>query len=117
MVLLGRTRMAGGQRFKMIKQYIDQMLRNISDGGKPITLGEFDDTLIHDFVKQTKGYSGREINKLVIAWQSAAYGNANAFIDEAMMRKVLLESKESKKQKQSWLSKEEIANMTRDSNR
>jgi ATPase family AAA domain-containing protein 3A/B len=105
------------ERFRMIKQYIDQMLKNVSDGGKPITLGEFDDNLIHDIVKQTKGYSGREINKLVIAWQSAAYGNANAFIDEAMMRKVLAESKESKRQKQSWLSKEEIANMTRDSSR
>ena len=45
--------------------------------------------------------SGREINKLVIAWQSAAYGNTNAFIDEAMMRKVLAESKESKRQKKS----------------
>lgn len=105
------------ERFRMIKQYIDQMLKNVSDGAKPITLGEFDDSLIHDIVKQTKGYSGREINKLVIAWQSAAYGNANAFIDEAMMRRVLAESKESKRQKQSWLSKEEIANMTRDSSR
>lgn len=102
------------ERFRMIKQYIDQMLRNVTDGAKPITLGDFDDALIHDIVKQTKGYSGREINKLVIAWQAAAYGNVNAFIDESVMRKVLAESKESKRQKQGWLSKEEIANLTRD---
>ncbi len=103
------------ERFKMINQYIDQLLRKTDGGSKSITLGDISDNFLHDVVKQTKGYSGREINKLVIAWQSAAYGNVNAFLDEAMMRKVLAESKETKRQKQGWLSKEEIANMTRDS--
>jgi ATPase family AAA domain-containing protein 3A/B len=60
----------------------------------------------------TDGYSGREISKLAIAWQAAAYGTDSAVLNAEMFLQVLEESKESKRQKKRWLSDKEIENLT-----
>ena len=40
-----------------------------------ITLDFDRDEVIDSVVQRTEGFSGREISKLVIAWQAAAYGS------------------------------------------
>lgn len=103
------------ERLRMLHQYVDQMLKSPQDGAKQISLINFSDDFIENIAKQTSGYSGREISKLVIAWQAAAYGNQNAVLDDQIMLRVLKESQDSKSQKRSWLSKEEILHLTCDS--
>ena len=62
----------------------------------------------------TEGFSGREISKLAIAWQAAAYGTETATLDGEMLRAVLHQQIVTKDQKKLWLSKEEINNLVRD---
>ena len=38
--------------------------------------------LVQSMVERIEGFSGREINKLAVAWQAAAYGQANATLDK-----------------------------------
>eukprot|EP00968_Pinguiococcus_pyrenoidosus_P001830 scaffold90_cov264-Pinguiococcus_pyrenoidosus.AAC.24 len=54
--------------------------------------------------KDTEGFSGREIAKLVIAWQAAAYGTENAELNVELMKQVLKEQKESRRIKAVWES-------------
>jgi len=93
------------ERRRMIEQYIHKYLLNPAPGSKHIVvLDGVDDATLNAFAHATEGFSGREISKLAIAWQAAAYGNENATIDDAMLAKVLEESKDSKRQKMSWIS-------------
>lgn len=102
------------ERLRMIIQYMDKYLLHPPMGSKVINVVGIDETVLRSVATVTEGYSGREISKLAIAWQAAAYGTANATIDKALLEEVLAESKNSKKQKSSWLSKEELGNLVRD---
>lgn len=73
-----------------------------------------DAKFINQLAGATAGFSGREISKLAIAWQAAAYGTANATIDVALMQMVLEENQASKKQKLSWVSREEAERLVHD---
>ena len=99
------------QRLQMITLYMDKYLLHPPAGSKPITVQGVDESLLRSFAQETVGYSGREISKLAIAWQAAAYGSADATIDAEMLRSVLRDSQDSKKQKQQWLNRE-IASRT-----
>lgn len=35
---------------------------------------------MHKISSQTHGFSGRELSKLVVAWQASAYGSMNAVL-------------------------------------
>ena len=102
------------ERLRMIIQYMDKYLLHPPMGSKPIAVNGIDESVLRSVATATEGYSGREISKLAIAWQAAAYGTANATIDKALLEQVLEESKSSKRQKSSWLSKEEAENLVRD---
>jgi ATPase family AAA domain-containing protein 3A/B len=105
-----------GERVKMIVQYISMYLSNPAKGGKPIQVdSDIDEECIVSVAKDTQGFSGREISKLAIAWQAAAYGTKRATIDKELFLQVLEEMKESKKMKQSWLTTAEAERMTSDS--
>ena len=103
------------ERVKMISQYMETYLTNPTMGAKRIDVTGIDQDLILKVAAETEGYSGREISKLAIAWQAAAYGTEKATLDANMFLSVLKESKESKTRKLSWLSKEEIDAKVRDS--
>ena len=103
------------ERKKMIIQYLDMYLINPAKGSKPITVNpDIDEETIESVAKETSGFSGREISKLAIAWQAAAYGTENATIDKSLFLLVLAEMKNSKLQKQSWLTEAEAVRMTND---
>jgi ATPase family AAA domain-containing protein 3A/B len=101
-------------RVRMISQYIDMYLLHPPAGAKSIVVDGLDETLLRSFAAATEGFSGREISKLAIAWQSAAYGTVNATIDVEMMTEVLQDSLLSKKMKKSWLSVEDAQRLTSD---
>lgn len=104
------------ERLRMITQYIDSFLLNPPKGSRPITVLDVDEALLRSFATSTDGYSGREISKLAIAWQAAAYGTADAKIDKELMIQVLNESKNSKRQKLSWISPKDLERLTMDAN-
>jgi ATPase family AAA domain-containing protein 3A/B len=55
--------------------------------------------------KVTEGFSGRQLSKLVIAWQAAAFGSIDNTLDHAMMLKVLDQHLQQQEQKGTWLRK------------
>ena len=103
------------ERLRMITQYMDIFLLNPPIGSKPITVSGVDENLLRAFATATEGYSGREISKLAIAWQAAAYGTETAAIDEELLQQVLQEMHISKQQKLRWVSDEDAARLTTDS--
>jgi len=102
------------ERVRMISQYMDSFLLHPPAGSKTITVEGVDEALIRSFASATEGYSGREISKLAIAWQAAAYGTDNATIDVDLLQQVLRESKHSKQQKLSWISPVDLKRLTID---
>ena len=102
------------ERVKMISQYMEMYLTNPVGNAKKIDISGIDEDSIKAVAAATEGYSGREISKLAIAWQAAAYGTENSTLTSEIFVKVLEESKDSKKQKMGWLSAEEIENRVKD---
>ncbi len=103
------------ERLRMIEQYMSMYLLHPPAGAKAIVVNDVSEDLFKEFAKATEGYSGREISKLAIAWQAAAYGSENAVIDATALREVLEETKVSKKQKMSWISPIDAQRLTSDS--
>jgi ATPase family AAA domain-containing protein 3A/B len=91
------------ERLRMITLYMDRYLLHPPSGSKQIIVNEVEDATLHSFAVATEGYSGREVSKLAIAWQAAAYGTSNATIGLELLSQVLAESKESKRQKLAWI--------------
>merc|ERR1712000_734488 len=102
-------------RLRMITQYMNQYLIHPPPGSKQITVTGIEEDTIKTVAERTEGFSGREISKLAIAWQAAAYGTDSATLDADLLLQVLDESIDSKKKKQLWLSKEEVENLVSDS--
>lgn len=103
------------ERLKMIANYMEKYLQNPPAGSKRITVTGVDEATLETFAHATEGFSGREISKLAIAWQAAAYSTANATIDAEVLAKVLEESKESKRQKMAWISPADAEKLIRNS--
>lgn len=103
-----------GERMRMLSQYLDQYLLHPPQGSRPITVEGVDEDVLGEVARTIEGYSGREISKLAIAWQAAAYGTDDTTLTVELLNEVLMESLQSKTQKRSWLSEEEVASMTRD---
>ena len=50
---------------------------------------EFTSELINDIANKTEGFSGRELNKLVVAWHDAAFATPEAVLTPELMYKEL----------------------------
>lgn len=92
------------ERLAMIKQYFEHYVVNpASRKSKVIKLHEDINEAIFDRIAtQTKGFSGREISKLAIAWQSAAYGTKNSMITSAILTECLEHHLTAHVQKEEW---------------
>jgi ATPase family AAA domain-containing protein 3A/B len=104
-----------GERMRMLSQYMDQYLLHPPQGSRRITVEGVDEEVLGEVATKIEGYSGREISKLAIAWQAAAYGTDDTVLDVKLLNEVLVDSLQSKFQKRNWLSEEEVASMARDS--
>jgi len=100
------------ERQEMLKMYFDQMIVNnvnnaLSSGPfrRPQQIKIDDDVtseLLDKIAQQIEGYSGREISKLVIGWQAAAYGTVNCVLSKNLVDRVLDNSLEQHMQKKRW---------------
>jgi len=103
------------ERLRMITQYMEMYLLKPVGGSRQIVVEEgVDDAMLRSFAQRTEGYSGREISKLAIAWQAAAYGTVDATMSVELLEQVLMESKRSKEQKFKWISPEDLNRLTID---
>lgn len=89
------------QRREMFELYINKLLRRAEvqvklPGDQPW------DAFWDDAVARTKGFSGREIEKLVIGWQAAGYGSPSAQLDVDEAKQVLEDHVHQKVMKESW---------------
>ena len=55
--------------------------------------------------KVTEGFSGRQLSKLAIAWQAAAFGSIDNTLTYSLMLRVLDQHLQQQEQKSSWLKK------------
>lgn len=95
------------ERKRMITQYMEMYLINTPPSSQKIVVEGVEEDILNEFAQQTEGYSGREISKLAIAWQAAAYGTVDAKINVELLREVLKDTQNSKRQKLSWISPED----------
>ena len=92
------------ERLRMLTQYVNKYILYTEPGAKPIIAEGVSEALLREVAMDTDGFSGREISKLVIAWQAAAYGTSEAKLDAFLCRQVLEEARSSKRKKLGWLS-------------
>lgn len=102
------------ERLAMISSYMDKYLLRPPPGSRPIAVEGIDEGILRTVAKETDGYSGREISKLAIAWQAAAYGSDKAVLTAELCMQVLKESRETKVQKIGWLKREQVHSLTSD---
>lgn len=93
------------ERVRMLAQYFERLIQNPSNSkyAKPIVVEEdIDNKWFESIAKRIGGFSGREIAKLVIAFQAAAYGSSTSVIDKEMMENVLTNHLQAHRQKEVW---------------
>ncbi|GBG34886.1 ATPase family AAA domain-containing protein 3 [Hondaea fermentalgiana] len=98
------------ERETMLKMYFDKLIVNntksastgMFGGPKQITVDGVDDAQLTAIAQKLNGFSGREISKLVIGWQAAAYGTSDAVLNKALVDRVLDNSLEQHMTKMKW---------------
>lgn len=92
------------ERRKMIGLYIEKYLLNPpGKWARKVTTVDIGEEEIERVVAETKGFSGRAISKLAIAWQAAAYGTDGAILDQETFFKTVEHHKKSMSQKDDWI--------------
>lgn len=89
------------ERENMLTLYVNRLLRRASvpiklPGDQPWS------GFWKEVVDGTDGFSGREMEKLVIGWQAAGYGSRSAELDIDEAREVLSDHVQQKHMKESW---------------
>ncbi|KAL4110917.1 hypothetical protein PRIC1_002601 [Phytophthora ramorum] len=91
------------ERVRMLKQYFDDYIRAPKNSrAKKIYVEGIEDSDFEDLAARIDGFSGRELSKLVIAFQAAAYGSQTSVFDKEMMTKVLDHHLTAHTQKEAW---------------
>jgi ATPase family AAA domain-containing protein 3A/B len=107
---------SGEERLKMINMYMKKYLSEPpSTWSKKVAVDEaITEVEIANVAKQTEGWSGREISKLAIAWQSAAYGTDGAKLSLETYKDVVVQQSAGKTMKDMWLEEARAEKMARD---
>ncbi|XP_013774711.1 ATPase family AAA domain-containing protein 3-A-like [Limulus polyphemus] len=98
------------ERERMVRLYFDKfVLQPATEGKRRLKVAQFDySKLCSDIAKVTEGLSGREIAKLGVAWQAAAYASEDGVLTEKMIMERVWDSVEQHKQKVQWQTAEEL---------
>ena len=92
------------ERRKMIALYVEKYLLNPPGRwAKKVTTVDIGDEEIERVVQESRGFSGRAISKLAIAWQAAAYGTEGAILDRETFFDTLEHFKKSLAKKEEWV--------------
>ncbi|KTF87932.1 hypothetical protein cypCar_00044446 [Cyprinus carpio] len=85
------------------------LYRTGEQSNKRLKLAQFDYGLkCSEIAKRVKGMSGREISKLAVAWQAAAYSSEDGVLTEAMIDARVDDAVRQHQQKMDWLHGEGV---------
>mmetsp|Transcript_11263 Transcript_11263/g.22671 ORF Transcript_11263/g.22671 Transcript_11263/m.22671 type:complete len:626 (-) Transcript_11263:41-1918(-) len=93
------------ERLDLLKLYFRHYIENKGESAgqaKAILVSGITDDDFARAADATEGFSGREISKLAIAWQAAAYGSEAAEIDQPLFHSVLRNHLHQKATKNLW---------------
>lgn len=83
-------RPAFDQRLQMLRLFVEQYLHHKKSGRAIIEVDpSLDDKFLEDVAKRTEGMSGRQIAKLVLAFQSAVFGSGTTRLTHGLAQTVL----------------------------
>ncbi|XP_013861810.1 ATPase family AAA domain containing 3 [Austrofundulus limnaeus] len=99
------------ERERLVRLYFDKYVLEPATGGRQrMKLAQFDyGKKCSEIAKRTEGMSGREISKLGVAWQAAAYSSEDGVLTEAMIDARVDDAIKQHHQKMDWLRGEEEA--------
>lgn len=97
------------ERERLVRLYFDKfVLQPAAEGKRRLKVAPFDYTsLCSKIAHMTDGLSGREIAKLGVAWQAAAYASEDGVLTEPMVMSRVEDSIRSHKMKVRWQSEQE----------
>ncbi|XP_038579206.1 ATPase family AAA domain-containing protein 3-like [Micropterus salmoides] len=93
------------ERERLVRLYFDKfVLGPATTGRQRLKVAQFDYGLkCSDIAKRAEGMSGREISKLGVAWQAAAYSSEDGVLTEAMIDSRVDDAIKQHAQKMDWL--------------
>ncbi|KAJ8395142.1 hypothetical protein AAFF_G00035980, partial [Aldrovandia affinis] len=96
------------ERDRLVRLYFDRfVLGPATTGRQRLKLAKFDyGEKCVEIAKQVEGMSGREISKLGVAWQAAAYSSEDGVLTEAMIDARVADAVLQHLQKMDWLARE-----------
>lgn len=96
------------ERERLVRLYFDKyVLQPATEGKQRLKLAQFDySKKCSELAKVTEGMSGREISKLGVAWQAAAYASEDGVLTEAMIDARVADAVRQHQQKMMWLKAE-----------
>ncbi|TKS71793.1 ATPase family AAA domain-containing protein 3-A [Collichthys lucidus] len=99
------------ERERLVRLYFDKYVLEPATGGRQrMKLAQFDyGKKCSEIAKRTGGMSGREISKLGVAWQAAAYSSEDGVLTEAMIDARVDDAVKQHIQKMDWLHAEDDA--------
>uniref|UniRef100_A0A8C2Z8R1 ATPase family AAA domain containing 3A n=1 Tax=Cyclopterus lumpus TaxID=8103 RepID=A0A8C2Z8R1_CYCLU len=102
------------ERERLVRLYFDKYVLEPATGGRQrMKLAQFDyGQKCSDIAKRTEGMSGREISKLGVAWQAAAYSSEDGVLTEAMIDARVDDAFKQHLQKMDWLHGDEVTHGT-----
>ncbi|XP_066597233.1 ATPase family AAA domain-containing protein 3A homolog isoform X2 [Prorops nasuta] len=97
------------ERERLVRLYFDKfVLQPAMEGKKRLKVAQFDyGALCSKVAKITEGMSGRELSKLGVAWQDAAYTSEDGVLTEEMVMRTCREAIEEHKQRVNWQNEQE----------
>lgn len=97
------------ERERLVRLYFDKfVLEPAASGKRRLKVAQFDyGKLCSEMARITEGMSGREIAKLGVAWQAAAYASEDGVLTEKMVMARCLDAIKQHRQKVEWQSEQE----------
>ncbi|CAH2012496.1 unnamed protein product [Acanthoscelides obtectus] len=97
------------ERERLIRMYFQKfVLEPAAEGKRRLKVDNFDYSAICSKIAQmTEGMSGREIAKLGVAWQAAAYASPDGILTEKMVLDKVQDHVKQHRQKVEWQSEQE----------
>ncbi|XP_070824622.1 ATPase family AAA domain-containing protein 3-like [Chaetodon trifascialis] len=99
------------ERERLVRLYFDKFVLGPATAGRQrLKLAQFDyGQKCSDIAKRAEGMSGREISKLGVAWQAAAYSSEDGVLTEAMIDSRVDDAIKQHAQKMDWVLMEAVA--------
>lgn len=98
-----------GERNRMVRLYFEEyVLKPATEGKKRLKVAQFDyGAKCSEIAAKVDGLSGREISKLGVAWQAAAYASDDGILTEKIIDEKVADSIKAHKKKVAWQKEQE----------